>query len=148
MAEEKSTQQESTDENITELPAVAAKIYIPCKKCDANRYFTILAHKTERSAQIQCEVCKGKRSFTVRKKKATTRKTTRRKSTSHKGQYEALMESIGPDNTDSYTIRGEFKADTAIEHPKFGLGFVTESLPHKIVVMFPDEQRELVHNRD
>tara|TARA_B100000749_G_scaffold226430_1_gene181994 strand:- start:5158 stop:5583 length:426 start_codon:yes stop_codon:yes gene_type:complete len=134
-----------TDEYIQKLPGVGKNMYLPCRKCEANRYFKVLAHKTERSAKLECEVCGVKKSFTIKKPKKAG--TGRRKTVSARMQWEELKESRGMDNADSYNMKGSFEADSALSHPKFGVGFVTESTPQKITVVFEDEVRELVHNR-
>jgi hypothetical protein len=40
-----------------------------------------------------------------------------------------------------------FEVGAALDHPKFGLGFVVESNGQAIQVLFEDESRQLVHNR-
>lgn len=63
-----------TDDYIQQLPPVAKRLYLFCKKCDSNRYFMVLAHKTERSARLECEGCKAKKSFTIKKTKNSKKK--------------------------------------------------------------------------
>ncbi|MEZ4873545.1 MAG: hypothetical protein R2827_15150 [Bdellovibrionales bacterium] len=135
-----------TDEYIQELPPVAENPLFACKKCDSNRFFKIIAHKNERSAKLECEVCGAKKSFTIKKpkKKGTT---TRKRTVSTKMQWDDLNKEHDTENVIRYTMKGTFLADSVLDHPKFGVGFVTESTPAKITVIFEDEVRELVHNR-
>ena len=44
-------------------------------------------------------------------------------------------------------MKAKFALANAIEHPKFGLGFVTAATNEKIEVMFSEGGRALVHNR-
>lgn len=145
MSEEVVSEEIQTDEYIQELPAVAKKMYLPCRKCEVPRYFTVLAHKSERAAKLECEVCKVKKSFTIKKPKVVKKKSTRRKRVNI---YDKMMQEVGPDNARSYNMRETFEANQAIDHSKFGLGFITEATALKVKVVFSDGEKELVHNRE
>jgi hypothetical protein len=84
------------------------------------------------------------------KKAAKKKKTTRKKKSSEpsaKEQWEALKEEVGIDEVESYVMSGTYSPNSAIQHPKFGLGIVIQSVSHKIEVVFEDGTRNLVHNR-
>ncbi len=140
---------EQTDENIDQLPAVAKNIYLPCKKCDENRYHRVLAHKSKNSAKLECEICSGKKTFTLKKarKKATGAKKKTATKRVKKNSFAALLTDIGTEGTVPYSMKSKFDEKAAIDHSKFGLGFVTESTALKVQVVFEDATRELVHNR-
>ena len=134
----------------TTLPAVASNVFTACKKCQADRYHKVLAHKTETSAQVQCEVCKAKKTYKLPKppKVAKPKKPRKASSKTPAGPtWEALKTEIGTDSVQPYKMSANFKAKTAINHPKFGIGFVTTSLPQKIEVVFENGPVALVHNR-
>ncbi len=138
----------NTTEVLSGLPAVASNILTACKKCAVDRYHKVLAHKTASSAQVQCEVCNSKKTFKL--PKATKPKTTRKKAspkTPAGPSWQSLKEEIGIDELHPYKMSENFRAKTAIEHPKFGIGFVTLSLPQKIEVVFENGSIALVHNR-
>lgn len=143
--------QQETDENILALPPVAKKVFLPCKKCTVNRFFTVVAHKSETSAKVQCEVCGSSKTFTLKKaKKAKAPKTGKPKAaskTSSKGLYEKMFQEIGANKSKPYNVKTKFEVNNAIDHSKFGLGFVTLATPVKVEVVFADEVRSLVHNR-
>lgn len=152
---------EKTAEVLTSLPAVAKSIFVFCKKCDADRYQTVLAHSTASSAKIQCEVCKAKSTWKLpkaAKSKATgtkalagaalkrkTASTTARKN-AHAEEYSSLAASSGGEIL-KYTMKTKFSNNQKLEHPKFGIGYVRTTHVDKIEVVFPDEVRMLVHNR-
>ena len=46
-----------------------------------------------------------------------------------------------------YNMKTAFETGAALEHPKFGLGFVIASSVQAIQVVFEDAERSLVHNR-
>ncbi len=137
---------------LTELPAVAQNLFTACKKCEVDRYHKVLAHKTATSAQVQCEVCGAKKTFKITKPKAPRKASTKRKkdgkaaSPGHPS-WETLNQSIGAEDTSSYKMSDYFKINTAIRHPKFGVGFVVFEASSRIDVVFEDAVRSLVHNR-
>jgi hypothetical protein len=138
----------NTTDTSTTLPAVASNFLAQCKKCESERYHKVLAHKTPTSAQIQCEVCKKKSTFKLAKpaKPKKAKKKTSAK-TPAGPTWASLKEEIGVDTVSPYKMSANFKAKTAIEHPKFGIGFITTALPQKIDVVFEAGPVSLVHNR-
>ena len=56
------------------LPAVAKNVLYQCKKCDAERYHRVLAHTSETSAKIECEICGSKKTFKLTKPKSAAKK--------------------------------------------------------------------------
>ncbi|MGE3974235.1 MAG: hypothetical protein AB7F59_06895 [Bdellovibrionales bacterium] len=144
---------EESNKPITELPAVAQNVFISCKKCAAERYHKVLAHTTETSAKVQCEVCGSKKTFKLAKPKKATkpRKSSKRKD-GKAGQmatptWAVLKEQQASTAAQTYKMGDLYKLNTPIEHPKFGLGFVVLATPQRIDVVFEDGQRSLVHNR-
>jgi hypothetical protein len=133
---------------LTTLPPVASNVFTACKKCAADRYHKVLAHKTETSAQVQCEVCGAKKTFKLPKpakpKKAKKKSAAK---TPAGPSWDSLKEEIGVDEIQPYKMSANFKAKSAINHPKFGVGFVTTSFPQKIEVVFENGPVALVHNR-
>ena len=83
------------------------------------------------------------------KKTAKKKKTTRRKKKgpTPEEEWETLKSQVGLENLSSYSMTGTFAANSAIEHPKFGVGIVTAALPNKIQVAFKEGTKFLVHNR-
>lgn len=138
---------------ITELPPVAKSFFTFCKKCDVDRYQKVLAHTSETSAKIECEVCHAKSTYKLPKaKKATTARTARtpsasqRKST-HAAEYQQLIDSLTAMEEKPYSLKAKFEIANKISHPKFGLGVVRSVQPDKIEVVFSDEVKLLIHNR-
>jgi uncharacterized Zn finger protein len=145
-------------ENLTELPAVARNIHLDCKKCGVERFHVVLAHTTATSAKVKCEVCGATRTFKLPKaaKAPAAKKTASGKPRATKSKknepssadvWADLKTQIGTDRIVPYSMRQKFTLANAIEHPKFGLGFVTSATNEKIEVMFQEGGRALVHNR-
>lgn len=132
------------------LPEVAKNIFVMCKKCEKDRYHKVLAHKTEKSARIQCEVCKSIKSFTIKKKKkAAAKKTTgtRTRKKSLSSRWADVVLRLEKETPEKYSIKGKFSDEVLIQHPKFGEGLVLESLSDRIIVLFSEGEKTLMHNR-
>ncbi|WP_413578086.1 hypothetical protein ACLVWU_06030 [Bdellovibrio sp. HCB290] len=139
------------------LPPVAKSFFAFCKKCDADRYHVVLAHTSATSAKIKCEICGSQKTYSLPKAQTKTGKpltgaaakkreqTMNSRKSSHKNEYEMLMSNGGA--TSNYTMKGKFEKNTKLQHPKFGLGFIKDAASDKIEVVFEDEVRTLIHNR-
>lgn len=82
-------------------------------------------------------------------KKASTAKTRAKKTAASAGNevFLKLKEKLGSAKARPYRMTEVFPVDSAIEHPKFGIGFVYASAGQKIEVAFEDANRALVQNR-
>jgi hypothetical protein len=138
------------------LPPVAKSFFTFCKKCDIDRYHIVLTHTSSTSAKIECEVCHSKKTYTLPKagssmaKKATStgeKKTGVRKKSSHADEYNQLMSNRGSEKGLGFNIRTKYEIDQKIDHPKFGPGFVKGVQIDRVDVMFADELKTLMHNK-
>lgn len=137
------------------LPAVAKSFPTFCKKCNAERYHRVLAHKSASSAKIECEICHSVKTYTLPKAGSTTtrrtgstneRKTAVRKN-SHADEYNLLVMNRREEKSTPFNIKTKFELDQKIEHPKFGIGFVKIAQNDRIDVIFEDELKTLMHNK-
>lgn len=153
-------------EELTTLPAVAKNVFVHCKKCDVERFHKVLAHTSAKSAKLECEVCKAKRTFTLaaagaagKKKKAVpgapktprgvaaaARAETARKS-AHSVEFQQLRDNGKLESASPYTMKASFKEGQALKHPKFGIGYIKLATAEKIEVIFEEEIKSLIHNR-
>ena len=138
-----------------QLPPVAKNTFYPCSKCQVDRYHRVLAHLSTSEARIECEVCGSKKKLKIgankMAKKAAKSTTTQPKSTraknAHLDTWNELKEKYSDMPPELYSISGHFRNNTVIDHPTFGLGVVTESLPSKIEVCFEEGVKTLMHRR-
>lgn len=141
---------------ITSLPPVAKSFFALCKKCDADRYHTVLAHTTSTSAKLKCEVCGSTKSWSLPRPgkpgaKTSAAVTQRRanteaaRKTAYQGKYEALLKASTKE--EKYSMKASFEMNQKLAHPKFGMGIVTGVYADKVEVFFEDETRFLIHNR-
>jgi hypothetical protein len=135
------------------LPPVAKSFFTLCKKCEADRYHTVLTHTSPTSAKIECEVCHSKKTYTLPKageskvKKITTGKAAPKRRNSHADEYNQLMMNRGDEKGLPFSIKTKYELDQKIDHPKFGPGFVKNVLIDRMDVMFQDELKTLMHNK-
>jgi len=137
------------------LPAVAKKVFAACKKCETERYQVVIAHATVKSARLECEVCKTKNLMTVEDPKRSRSAVPKKKPTEKKvatkvakdlARWTQLRET-NAEKPMPYNMKAVFETGAALEHPKFGLGFVIHAGVAAIQVVFEDAERSLVHNR-
>lgn len=136
----------------TELPAVAKSVFLQCKKCGEERYHTVLAHTSSTSAKVKCEVCGAQKThkfISTAKKKTGGRVAKPRvsKADEHRAEYEKMLAQVEGSAAQKYDMKLSFDINQKLNHPKFGVGVIRNSLPDKIEVVFADEVRNLVHNR-
>lgn len=150
--------------SVTELPPVAKSFFVFCSKCDADRYHKVLAHTSEKTAKLKCEVCGSTKKYTlprVQERKSNSSAVARRAATArlakpkvisesvrqsaHKNEYEKLM--VQETSEHIYNTKMKFDKNVKLNHPKFGLGFIKDAFSDKIDVVFADEVRSLIHNR-
>lgn len=144
---------------VNHLPPVAKSFFTFCKKCNADRYHMVLAHTSAKTAKIKCEVCGSQKSYslpkagssssgkaTVSRSRSAASEAARR--SSHNSEYESLLENHESAKEVAYNIRTKFSLNQKILHPKFGVGIVRGVQPEKVEVVFADEVRNLVHNRE
>jgi hypothetical protein len=136
------------------LPAVASSFYTHCKKCEVERYHKVLAHASEVAIKLQCEVCAKKSTLKFEdpnKKVRAPKKTSAAKVSAARNMYieefELLKSQSDLAKAKPYSMKNIFQAAEAIQHTKFGTGFIKSVQGDKIEVFFEDEARFLVHNR-
>lgn len=113
----------------------------------------MIAHTSPTSAKVKCEVCGGQSTFKLKKAQTRTKsssastKKTKKVEVDSAAMWLELKNQIGTDRVLPYNMKTKFALANAIEHPKFGLGFVTHATNDKIEVVFQEGGRALVHNR-
>jgi hypothetical protein len=74
-----------------------------------------------------------------------------RKTRSHEAEYNehmALFLGVDPSHATKYSIRGNFREDELIDHPKFGIGIVLSIIQiNKIEILFKAGPKLLVQNQ-
>lgn len=132
------------------LPPVAKSFYTYCKKCETDRYHTVLAHPTATTAKIKCEVCAKTSTWKAPSNAAAKKRAagvSPRARSSHREQWATLISTNEKTEQNDYNLKASFKVNTVLNHPKFGKGFIKSTQNDKIEVVFEDEVKMLMHNR-
>ncbi len=130
------------------LPKVATNFYYPCKKCGAEKFHVVLAHTTDVSAKIECEICGSKKTYKLPSTSTRSRSKKTSVRSSAASAWGMFNEKIGSESKVTYKMSESYEPDMAIDHVKFGLGYVKSVTSSKIEVVFEDAIRLLVHNRN
>ena len=118
-----------------------------CGRCKLKLSHLIIALKESgQPARVQCNTCSSTRGYTVAKPKTTRKKVTRAKAIPLKEVWEKKLVELNKDPI-TYSIKKSFKFDDVIEHPKFGIGYVSGTLNKKIEVTFSYEVKQLIHEK-
>ena len=131
---------------IKELPAVGRSFTTPCKKCAEDRMHRVLAHSEDKkSAKIECEICKKKSTYKLAAEKKPKVPKKPKAPAAPKGPGFEELRAKNASKPKPYRISEKFEKDAAVEHPKFGVGYVVNVGDQRIEVVFEDATRVLVH---
>lgn len=139
----------------TTLPPVARKVFYPCKKCECERYQVVVTHTSKTAAKLECEVCHTKNTMKlvdpsrpVKEPKAPKAGAKPKKSNARTSSLSRWTEYSNKNiPSKPYSMKEKFQADQSVEHPRFGVGFVTQVQGQSMIVLFQDGERTLVHSR-
>jgi hypothetical protein len=135
------------------LPKVASSFSLECKKCGYERFHRVLTHVDSKTAKVECEICKSKKTYklneggSMAKKAASPRKKKEKSESTGNDVFAKMKEKAGSGKARPYRMADTYAPEMMIEHPKFGVGFVITSVQDKIEVAFEDTNRALVQNR-
>jgi len=121
-----------------------------CTRCELTLAHTIIAMVGGRPAKVECNTCHGVHRYrspegAVRGAPAGPRASRARPATL---SFEEVLRSKNPASAQPYSPKSTFRADQLIEHPAFGLGWVSAVRdPGKIEVTFRSDVKVLVHGK-
>ncbi|MDX9732407.1 MAG: hypothetical protein RBT63_11600, partial [Bdellovibrionales bacterium] len=143
---------------LTHLSAVAAKLR--CEVCGRSKTLKIgdssggsmtedkakKEKKPRNTAGLQAAAEKRRLAAAEKKAEMSARKEAETRADYEK-QYESLKKQIGDASAVPYGMKNQFAVANALQHPTFGLGFVTMATSDRIEVAFESGVRQLIHNR-
>ena len=111
-----------------------------CTKCRKITNHTIVAMKDTAPAKVECNTCQGQHLY--RKPKAAPQTAAMKAANAKRAEQNkwiTLQSEIVGQSSKKYSMDAEYKVDSVIKHPKFGLGLV-QSLTgtRKMEVLFED----------
>ena len=111
-----------------------------CTKCRKITNHTIIAMKDDAPVKVECNTCKGQHLY--RKPKAAPQTAATKAATAKRAEQEKWVElqaQIEGQSAKKYSMDAEYKVDSAIQHPQFGLGLVQRHTgTRKMEVLFED----------
>jgi phosphoglycolate phosphatase-like HAD superfamily hydrolase len=102
--------------------------------------------KPRNTAGLQAAAEKRRLAAAEKKAEMSARKEAETRADYEK-QYESLKKQIGDASAVPYGMKNQFAVANALQHPTFGLGFVTMATSDRIEVAFESGVRQLIHNR-
>ncbi|WPB82434.1 hypothetical protein KYC5002_25385 [Archangium violaceum] len=135
-----------------------------CTRCRLTLAHTILAMVGTKIARVRCNTCGGDHAFrsapgTTDKPSPSARSSaggssgTKAPRASSRSEDKVIItfeeQLAGKDiaNAPRYSPKDTYKMDQVIQHPTFGLGFVTAVRGDKVDITFKSETKTLVHGR-
>ncbi len=130
-----------------------------CTKCKMVLAHTIVAMVGDKIARVKCNTCNGEHAYrpppTASEATAAKRRAERKAaqadpvgSRSSAEEFDVLTKGHDLGTTEKYSPKMELKLDSVVEHPKFGVGIVTEIREScKAHVAFPEGGRILIYGR-
>jgi len=125
-----------------------------CTRCREVMNHTLVALQDERPVRVKCNTCGGEHRYhapreapqktakAAPKKPATRAKADPREA--ERKEWEALRQNLDTSQATQYTMDGQFKLNSLVEHPLFGLGVVQQVMgDRKICVLFQDGRKVL-----
>jgi hypothetical protein len=118
-----------------------------CSKCDLILAHTIHAMVGPRPVKVECNTCHAVHAYRSAERSAPRKAPRPRADRSAMG-FDELLRGKNLAEAVRYTPKVTFALDQVIEHPTFGLGFVTDVKDGgKVEVAFRSETKVLIHAR-
>lgn len=126
-----------------------------CLKCKDVTNHTIVALVGEKIAKVQCNVCGGRHNYRSPQPAAAIKKSGVKKAAGKSSSslavrraadnFTKILKGQGVDGAIPYATTTIFSKDDLINHPTFGLGVVTATIPpNKIELTFNEGPRILI----
>ena len=136
-------------------PKVGGDVLSWCGKCRLELAHVIVAMLDTKPARVQCKTCKAQHGYKkTGPAEAGVKKTRAKKSGEPKKAvvraavyWEEKVAKLAAKVPRPYAVNARFDASDLLEHPTFGLGVVETIRGEKIVVLFKDGEKTLIHGK-
>jgi hypothetical protein len=131
---------------------VGAEVDAYCSRCKADTPHTVLTKYEEEIRSVQCATCSTTHAYRPPRGDAEEDIpepiAVRRRQTLQKLPWKQAMSQVDRAAVRPYSPKESYAEGEVVEHPKFGLGYVSEVVSDtKLEAVFSDGSRILVHNR-
>jgi len=131
---------------------VAQNVITMCTKCEMELNHVVVAHDaTGIVERVKCHTCGNEHKYRPDKKRAPkkpTKKSISIQEVDLTKTFEKLAQKFKEKKPLPYSMSGSFNNDDVIDHKTFGKGIVISASHDKMEVVFSDEPRVLVCNRE
>ena len=137
-----------------DVDEVGSDIEAYCPKCKGDTSHTVITKYEEEIRRVQCSPCGDVHGY--RKPRGEAEEdipepvAAKKRAASKKPSWDEARAKVGDKKMSHprpYSIRDTYGEGDIVNHPKFGVGFVTEISENKAEITFQDERRVLIHNR-
>jgi hypothetical protein len=131
---------------------VGAEIDAYCTRCKTDTPHTVVTKYEDEIRSVLCTTCNTTHAYRPPRGESEEEIpepiAVRRRQTAQKLTWKDAVAHLDPDTAHAYSPRDSYRVGDALDHPKFGLGYVSEVISDtKLEALFRDEARILVHNR-
>lgn len=140
---------------MTTLFTVGKETLSFCGKCKLKLSHTIMALNHQgQPAKVMCKTCRSTHSY-KNETLATVRKTISSPAKPRATQTSEKLADIWQAHLNKlskaaipYNIKNDFKIDDVIDHPSFGIGYISKYIANdKVEVIFRTEIKTLIHKK-
>jgi hypothetical protein len=135
-----------------EVDEVGSDVEAFCPKCKADTTHVVISKYEDEIRRVQCNPCGDVHSFRKPRGEAEDDVpepvAARKRAMMKKLTWEEFFAKHGEKDAKPYEFRESYRENQIVSHPKFGKGFVSETVSEsKVEITFADARRILVHNR-
>jgi hypothetical protein len=135
-----------------DVDEVGSDVEAYCPKCKADTTHVVISKYEDEIRRVQCNPCGDVHSF--RKPRGETEDdvpepvAAKKRALLKKPGWEDFFARKKAEDAKPYEFREAYRENVMVNHPKFGVGFVSEVVSDsKVEITFKDARRILVHNR-
>jgi hypothetical protein len=137
------------DEDIFE---VGAEVDAYCTRCKIDTPHTVLTKYEDEIRSVQCTTCSATHAYRPPRgdveEEIPEPMAARRRQAMQKRPWEEAIVELSERQATPYSPKERYTEGQVVEHPRFGVGYVSELLSDtKMEAIFADGRRILVHNR-
>ncbi len=135
------------------MTKVGGEVDALCTKCELTLAHTVIAMLGSKPVKVKCNTCQGEHKYRGPAGAATSTASVAKKKAARPARekkveipFEDLLAAKKRPPV-AYSVKRTFTVDDVIDHPTFGLGFVTGVREGKCEVTFRGDVKTLVHSR-
>src|SRR5215475_12934239 len=135
-----------------DIEEIGSDVEAFCPKCKADTAHTIITKYEDEIRRVQCSPCGDVHAYRkprgeLEEEGAQADEKSKKKIVK-KPTWEEFFAKHDVSSARPYTFRDTYIENDIVTHPKFGMGFASETYDEdKVEITFKDQRRVLVHNR-